>query len=64
MTLLKYFINYHNKIKREIILGANISKELKSIIIGFCVKRNIPCYKSLISNLKYDMEKTLIQYCL
>lgn len=44
----------------EIILGANISTELKLIIIKFCSERNIPCYQSQISNVKYDMEKTLI----
>jgi hypothetical protein len=49
----------HNSIS-EIILGANISTELKLIIIEFCSERNIPCYQSQISSIKYDMEKTLI----
>lgn len=44
----------------EIILGANISQELKKTIFNFCKEKQIPCYQSKISNEKYDMERILL----
>jgi hypothetical protein len=48
----------HSSIK-EIILGANILPTSKQKITEFCQRRNIHCFQSKISNVKYDMERVI-----
>lgn len=46
----------------EIILGANISEDSISYILSFCKIKGIKCFKSKISDVKYDMEREEIFY--
>lgn len=53
---INLFVVPHDAIS-EIILGANISDDSASLILDFSRQRGIKCFKSKISDLKYDMER-------